>query len=63
VRRESRRQVLVLHAGRSAGSWPLPFRKAARSAAQGVPGRSTSYGILGPGPWMLHDQAQEGVTA
>ncbi|MEX5234580.1 globin domain-containing protein [Kocuria arenosa] len=109
VRQESQRQVLVLHADRSAEEWalrellvaelpharletwmetpgegdhdgfmdlgavripadaqvvlcgPLPFMKAVRSAviAQGVPGRSVAYEILGPDQWMLHDEARE----
>ena len=112
VRQESQRQVLVLHADRSAEDWalrelhemlvaelpharletwmetpgdgdhdgfmdlgavripadaqvvlcgPLPFIQAVRSAviAQGVPGRSVAYEILGPDQWMLHDEARE----
>ncbi|MCD1145478.1 FAD-binding oxidoreductase [Kocuria sp. LUK] len=44
---------------------PLPFMRAARSAAiaQGVPGRSIAYEILGPDQWMLHDEAREAVAA
>ncbi|MFF0943730.1 globin domain-containing protein [Kocuria sp. CPCC 205300] len=44
---------------------PLPFMRAARSAAiaQGVPGRSIAYEILGPDQWMLHDDAREAVVA
>jgi len=44
---------------------PLPFMKAVRSAviAQGVPGRSVSYEILGPDQWMLHDEARDAVVA
>ncbi|MEX5269587.1 globin domain-containing protein [Kocuria sabuli] len=44
---------------------PLPFMRAARSTAiaQGVPGRSIAYEILGPDRWMLHDDAREAVVA
>ncbi|ALU38450.1 hemin transporter [Kocuria flava] len=44
---------------------PLPFMRAARSAAiaQGVPGRNIAYEILGPDQWMLHDEAREAVAA
>lgn len=44
---------------------PLPFMRAARSAAiaQGVPGRSIAYEILGPDQWMLHDDAREALVA
>jgi nitric oxide dioxygenase len=31
--------------------------------AQGVPGRSVSYEILGPDQWMLHDEARDAVVA
>ncbi|MUN61987.1 hemin transporter [Kocuria sediminis] len=44
---------------------PLPFMRAARSAAvaQGVPGRSIAYEILGPDQWMLHDDARAAAVA
>ncbi|KLU09478.1 globin domain-containing protein [Kocuria sp. SM24M-10] len=44
---------------------PLPFMRAARSAAvaQGVPGRSIAYEIFGPDQWMLHDDAREAAVA